>query len=172
MSNWTSGLIARIGIAPLATAMLVSGASVGFAQDALSLNESKTVTVYASKPFNKAGIKLVAGKKYRFTVASPEWNNGSRETTAAGYTDSNPYKRWDEYKLMELIGEIYNDNGSFTGTKFRIGMGRDYTAAATGVLVTAANDCRVIVFYFDSTTVPLCYVDNSRVVTLTVKRIE
>ena len=107
--------------------MLVSGASVGFAQDALSLNESKTVTVYASKPFNKAGIKLVAGKKYRFTVASPEWNNGSRETTAAGYTDSNPYKRWDEYKLMELIGEIYNDNGSFTGTKFRIGMGRDYT---------------------------------------------
>jgi hypothetical protein len=172
MSKWIAGSTERKGAVVLATVMLCTSSSIGLAQNALSLNESKTVTVYAKTPFNKSGIKLVAGKRYRFTVGSPEWNNGSRETTANGYNDSNPYKRWDEYRLMELIGEIYNEDGSFTGKHFRIGMGREYTAASTGLLVTAANDCRVVLFYFPETAVPACYVDNSRVVTLTVKRIE
>ena len=167
MSNWIPGSVALF-----ATAMLVSGASTGLAQDALSLNESKTMTVYAKAAVNASGIKLVAGKKYRFTVGSPEWNNGSRETTAAGYSDSSPSRRWPDYKMMELVGEIFNDDGTSTGKHFRIGMGREYTAAATGELVTAANECQVTIVFLKSVMMPHCYVDNSRVVTLTVKRIE
>jgi len=139
----------------------------------LKLNEYVTVTVYASKPWNWSHIKLVKDQRYKFTVASPEWNNGSRETTAAGYEDGLPTltRRHQGHKLMALIGEIYgsdNDVTSYTGVGLLIGLGREYTATRTGILVTAANDCGLGA----SAAAPLCYADNSRVVTLTIKRIE
>lgn len=135
--------------------------------DTLSAGESKTVTVRANEPYNYTNIKLLEGKKYKFTVASPEWNNGTKVTTAAGYNSDASYantRRHTDYKMMALVGEIFSQNNNplaWTGKKFLIGAGRDsYTAAATGYLITFANDC-----------LP-CYADNSRVVTLTVKRTE
>ena len=44
---------------------------------------------------------------------------------------------------------------------------REYTATRSGILVAAANDCGIVTGYL----APACYGDNSRVVTLTIKRI-
>jgi len=140
----------------------------------LAVNESKTVTVRANEPSNDSNIYLSKGQKYKFTVGSPAWNNGSKETDAGGYTCSGDYlcetRRHPDYKLMALVGEIHApktiahpwDMGViYTGYKFLIGLGRaTYTVPVSGWLVTFANDCLA------------CYVDNSRVVTLTVTRIE
>lgn len=133
--------------------------------DTLGEGDSKTVTIRANESHNYTDIRLVEGRKYKFTVASPEWNNGSKETTAAGYNTDAPYanmRRHPEYRMMELVGELFSQNGNplaYTGKAFKIGMGREYTAAVSGWLIAFANDC-----------LP-CYVDNSRVVTLTVKRL-
>jgi hypothetical protein len=132
----------------------------------LAVGESKTFTIAAVEPYNYTHLRLVQGKTYRFTVGSPAWNNGDHETDAGGYNSTHPLnrtRRHVEYKVMALVGEIFSeDNNKFayTGSKFLIGLGRDsYTAPRTGYLVAFANDCL------------LCYVDNSRVVTLAVRRL-
>jgi hypothetical protein len=132
----------------------------------LAVGETRTMTIRANEPYNYTHIRLVEGKKYKFTVGSPEWNNGLKLTDAGGYDDRGPYasmRRHLAYKSMALVGEIHAQDRNpltWSGKKFLIGLGRDsYTAAATGYLVAFANDCLS------------CYVDNTRVVTLTVKRI-
>ncbi len=137
-----------------------------FADD-LDVGESKEVTIRANDPYNFTHIYLRKDKKYKFTIGSPAWNNGVKETDAGGYNSSAPYastRRHTEYKMMALVGEIFSDDNNmiaYTGTKLLIGLGRaSYTAPRSGYLVAFANDC-----------LP-CYVDNSRVVTLTVKRLE
>lgn len=162
----------RRGLAVLVPAILLASPAALRAQS-LSLNESKTVTVHANAPWNWAHIRLVKGQRYRFSVASPGWNNGSYETTAAGYDEpiTAALRRHQGYRLMELVGEIFgsdNNVATYSGTAFRIGMGREYTASKTGFLVTLANDCGIGAGY----AAPACYLDNSRVVTLTIKRIE
>jgi hypothetical protein len=142
---------------------------------ALDVGQSKTVTVHAERMWNESGVFLSNGKKYKFTVASPAWNNGNRVTDAGGYSDGGSVRHSD-YKRMALVGEIHNvanptvytSATSYLGRKFLIGLGRDsYTAATSGWLVLVANDCPVVMSF----SVP-CYADNSRVVTLTVRRIE
>lgn len=140
-----------------------------FADD-LAVGESKTKTIYANKLYNWTSVKLIEGQTYRFSVGSPEWNNGVRQTTAEGYSDdSNPlslspnYKRrFPSYNWMALVGSLYTyeDKYSYTGKSFVIGMGRTWKATKTGFVAAFANDCKD------------CYGDNSRVVTLTIKRIE
>lgn len=136
--------------------------------ETLSLNESRTRTIKANEPFNWSGIKLINGQTYKFTVGSPEWNNGPIETTAAGYT-LNPAaeaascpRRYPSQKWMALIGEIYDANQAVTTFKgwFHIGSGRTWKANRTGYLAATANDCFI------------AYADNSRVVTLTIKRVQ
>jgi len=133
----------------------------------LSVGESVTKTIHADDPYNYTHIYLRKDKKYKFTVDSPAWNNGIKETDAGGYTSYEPYagtRRHTDYKMMALVGEIFSDDNnkfSYTGTKFLIGLGRaSYTVSKSGYLVAFANDCLA------------CYADNSRVVTLTVKRLE
>jgi hypothetical protein len=128
----------------------------------LKPGESKTVTVYANKAWNRTNIWVSEGMKYKFTVGSPEWNNGTKETTAAGYDSSSP-RRHPDAKLMELVADLSLTEGgsAYTGMYVRIGMGRSsWTPPISGWLVAFANDCEP------------CYGDNSRVVTLTIKRIE
>lgn len=128
----------------------------------LAPGESKTVTVRANTPNNRTDIYVSYGMKYKFTVSSPEWNNGSKETTAAGY-ESASLRRHPDAKLMELVADVTNDRNAtvYSGKYVRIGMGRSsWTAPISGWLFPFANDCLT------------CYSDNSRVVTLTIKRIE
>jgi len=134
--------------------------------DTLTLNESKSITVRANEPYNYTGIKAIDGQRYRFSVGSPEWNNGLKETNAGGYNDTGPYantRRHLDYKTMALVVEFFNSDrnpAAYSGKKILIGLGpREWTATTTGYMVALANDCLV------------CYADNSRVVTLTIKRI-
>lgn len=134
--------------------------------DTLALNASKTVTVYANKEHNWTGVKLINGQTFKFTVGSPEWNNGPVETDAEGYlmpvTPPGWVLRFPSYRLMALVGSLYTyqDKYSYTGTSFLIAKGRTWKATKTGFVAAFANDCEG------------CYSDNSRVVTLTIKRVE
>jgi hypothetical protein len=142
----------------------------GIFTDTLALNASKTITVYANKDYNWTGVKLINGQTYKFTVGSPEWNNGVKETDAEGYPDlQNPPwaklygpRRFTSHNWMALIGSLYTyqDKYSYTGTSFIIGKGRTWKATKSGFVAAFANDCAN------------CYEDNSRVVTLTIKRVE
>jgi hypothetical protein len=129
----------------------------------LSVGASKTVTVSASDAYNLTGIFVRQGQKYTFSTSSPGWNNGSKETTCNGY-DGIPVidlPRHLDIKMMALVGEIFtmNNESSYTGSYFKIGCGPvTLTMPKTGYLVCFAND------------MILAYGDNSRVVTLTVKR--
>lgn len=134
--------------------------------DTLAMNESKSITVRANEPWNYTGIKAIEGQKYRFTVASPGWNNGLKETDADGYNDTGPYgntRRHIDYKTMALVVEFHSQNANpitYTGRKILVGKGpREWKASVTGYMVAFGNDCLS------------CYADNSRVVTLTIKRI-
>jgi hypothetical protein len=134
--------------------------------DTLDLNESKSFTIKANEPYNFTHIKAVVGQKYRFTVASPAWNNGFKETDAGGYNSTEPYantRRHLDYKMMALVVELHNSDEnplSYSGRKLLVGLGpREWTASVGGYMVAFANDC-----------LP-CYADNTRVVTLTIKRI-
>jgi hypothetical protein len=131
----------------------------------LEVGQSKTKTIKAKEPYNYTGIYLRQGQKFEFSVTSLEWNNGNKETTANGYEGSwmDAGRRHPDLKMMALVGEIFSQNNnpmSYTGTYFRIGTSRTWTATKSGFLVTFANDCLA------------CYGDNSRVVELKVKRIE
>lgn len=130
----------------------------------LAVGQSKTTNISANKVHDLTGIFMRANQRFYFSVTSPEWNNGSRETTAAGYDGSlfDQCRRYTDLKMMSLVGEIFEQNNasSFTGTHLGIGMSRTWTATRTGYLVAFANDC-----------LPF-YGDNSRMVTLTVKRIQ
>ncbi|MGQ0542258.1 MAG: hypothetical protein ACT4O9_10485 [Blastocatellia bacterium] len=134
--------------------------------DTLAMNESKTISVKANEPYNYTGIKAIEGQKYKFTVASPGWNNGFKETDADGYNDTGPYantRRHTQYKTMALVVEFFSQDRNplaYMNRKMLIGLGpREWKASVTGYMVALANDCMS------------CYADNSRVVTLTVKRI-
>lgn len=134
--------------------------------DTLALNESRSMTVRANEPWNYTGIKAIEGQKYRFTVSSPGWNNGLKETDAGGYNDTGPYantRRHLDYKTMALVIEFFSSDrnpAAYMQRKLLVGLGpREWKASLTGYMVALANDC-----------LP-CYVDNSRVVTLTIKRI-
>lgn len=134
--------------------------------ETLDLNESKSFTIRANEPYNYTGIKAIEGQKYRFTVSSPAWNNGLKETDAGGYNDTGPYantRRHLDYKTMALVVEFFSSDrnpAAYMQRKLLVGMGpREWTASLTGYMVALANDCLV------------CYADNSRVVTLTIKRI-
>lgn len=138
-----------------------------FFADTLALNESKTVTISANKDYNWTGVKLINGQTFKFTVGSPAWNNGVRETDAEGYEGNIVFpgtgdRRYPNYRWMALVGALYTyeDKYSYTGKSFLIAKGRTWKATKTGFLAAFANDCED------------CYRDNSRVVTLTIKRVE
>lgn len=160
----------RIGSSHAVIATLIvaaypgAGASPISTSKSLMLQETRTATIEANRPYNFTGIRIEAGRNYQFTVASPAWNDGAVVTDAAGYTSAAStaqLRRHPDYKLMALVGEIFtsnNDPASSTGARFLIGLGRSWKATHSGYLVAYANDCMV------------CYENNSRVVTLTVKR--
>lgn len=135
--------------------------------DTLALNQSVTKTIYANAPYNWTGIKVLNGQTFKFTVGSPEWNNGPIETDAAGYTQppaieaASCPRRYPSYRWMALMGELYSANQAPTTymSGFNIGMGRNWKANSTGFFSAMANDCLI------------AYGDNSRVVTLTIKRV-
>jgi hypothetical protein len=135
--------------------------------ETLFVNDSRSITIKANEPYNFTHIKIKAGETYRFTVGSPGWNNGSWETDAGGYNEGaqafvNVPPRHPDFNLMALTAEIFTVDGSrtsYSGTYFLIGLGpKTWKATRTGYLVAFANDCLQ------------CYADNSRVVTLTIKR--
>jgi astacin len=140
--------------------------STSLAPGELAVGQSKTMNISAKQSHNLTGVFMRDNQKFKFSVASPEWNNGNRETTAAGYGGSplDLCRRHPDLNMMALVGEIFEQNNrtSYTGTYFRIGMSRTWTATRSGFLVAFANDCLAWPFYED----------NSRVVTLTVKRLE
>ncbi|MGQ0542257.1 MAG: hypothetical protein ACT4O9_10480 [Blastocatellia bacterium] len=139
----------------------------GVFAETLNVGESRTKTIRADLKFNWTGVKLINGQTYKFIVGSPEWNNGVKETDAEGYEGNIVFpgtgeRRYPNYRWMALVGALftYDDQYSYTGKSFLIAKGRTWKATKTGVLAAFANDCAE------------CYNDNSRVVTLTIKRVE
>lgn len=129
----------------------------------MEIGESKTVTVSASNPYDLTGIYMRSGQTFQFTTESPGWNNGDRETDCDGYpgTMLDALRRHPDLNMMVLTGELFKENNSnnYTGHYFRIGCGpRTHKVTKSGYLVCFAND------------ILAAYSDNSRVVTLTVKR--
>lgn len=146
--------------------MKVDGnASLRFAASKLGVNESKTIVVKAGEAYNHTTLYMSAGEKYQFTVSGTDlWKNNSTETTANGYQPGllDGARRQSGYNMMTLVGEIFRDlnNTSYTGTHFKIGTSRTYTAAISGYLMCHAND------------VLIGYGDNTGQVSMTVKRVE
>jgi hypothetical protein len=126
----------------------------------LGVGQSVTVNISANNTHNLTGIFMRNSQTFRFTTASPEWNNGSRETNCNGYPGS-ILDRHGDINEMALTGELFEQNNSsrYTGHYFRIGFGtRTHTVTKTGFLICFAND------------IITAYGDNSRVVRLTVTR--
>ncbi len=146
--------------------MKVDGdASLRFASSKLGVNESKSFVIKAGESFNHTTLFMSAGEQYQFTVGGTDkWKNGSTETTANGYQPGilDAARRQGSYNMMTLVGEIFRDlnNTSYTGTHFKIGTSRTYTAAISGYLMCHAND------------VLIGYGDNTGLVTMTVKRLK
>lgn len=146
--------------------MKVDGnASLRFAASKLGVNESKAYVIKAGESFNHTTLFMSAGEQYQFTVGGTDlWKNGSTETTANGYQPGllDGARRQSSYNMMTLVGEIFRDfsNTSYTGTHFKIGTSRTYTAAISGFLMCHAND------------VLIGYGDNTGQVTMTVKRLK
>lgn len=136
-----------------------------FVKGQMEVGESITVNISAGNPYDQTGIFMRSGQKFRFTTASPAWNNGNKETDCNGYegTILDVLRRHNDLNMMVLTGEIFSEKNStsYTGHYFRIGCGpRTHTVSKTGYLVCFAND------------ILAGYGDNSRVVTLTVRRTE
>lgn len=146
--------------------MKVDGnAGLRFAASKLAVNETKSIVVKAGESFNHTTLFMSAGEQYQFTVGGTDkWKNGSTETTANGYQPGilDAARRQGSYNMMTLVGEIFRDlnNTSYTGTHFKIGTSRTYTAAISGYLMCHAND------------VLIGYGDNTGLVTMTVKRLK
>jgi hypothetical protein len=130
----------------------------------LEIGESKSFNISANKAYNFTGIYMRTGQTFSFTTASPGWNNGSTETDCNGYAGSilDAARRHPDLNVMALTGELFNENNntlSYNGHYFRIGCGpRTHTVTKSGFFVAFANDMAI------------AYGDNSRVVTLTIKR--
>lgn len=136
-----------------------------FASSKLGVNESKSFVIKAGEAFNHTTLFMSAGEQYEFTVGGTDhWKNGGTETTANGYQPGllDGARRQGGYNMMTLVGEIFRDlnNTSYTGTHFKIGTSRTYTAAISGYLMCHAND------------VLIGYGDNTGLVTMTVKRLK
>jgi hypothetical protein len=130
----------------------------------LDVNESISVTISANKMHDLTGIFMRSGQKFQFSTASPAWQNGSKNTDCNGYegTILDVARRHPDLDMMVLVGEIFSQNNtsSYTGTYFKIGCSKTWTATRTGFLICFANDN------------PIAYGDNTGVVTLTIKRTE
>lgn len=130
----------------------------------LDIGESITTNVSANKMHDLTGVYVRSGQKIQFTTASPAWQNGNKETNCNGYAGSilDAARRHPDLDMMVLVGEIFSQNNtsSYTGTYFKIGCSRTWTATKTGFIICFANDN------------PLFYGDNAGVVTLTIKRTE
>ena len=130
----------------------------------LDVNESVATTISANKLHDLTGVYMRSGQKFQFSTASPAWQNGTKETNCNGYEGSilDAARRHPDLDMMVLVGEIFSQNNTstYTGTYFKIGCSKTWTATKTGYLVCFANDN------------PLFYGDNAGVVTLTIKRIE
>lgn len=132
----------------------------------LEVGQTKSVDIYAKEVYNYTGIYMRQGQKFKFSVQTDDlWKNGNTQCNANGYEGSvfDNGRRHPDLKMMALVGEIFSQNNnpiSYTGTYFRIGTSRTWTATKTGFLVGIANDCMV------------CYGDNTKKVTVKVERIE
>ena len=133
----------------------------------LAVGQSKTMNIKANKAHNLTGIFMRNNQRFKFSVTSPGWNNGNRQTTAAGYNGSlaDGCRRHVDLRMMALVGEVFQQNNalSYTGTHFGIGLSQTWRATRSGFLVAFANDCLFPLPF---------YGDNSGLVTLTVKRLE
>ena len=129
----------------------------------LKVNETQTVVVRADRTHTFPGIYLVPGQKYKFT-ATGTWNNGGTRTDANGYRPGwFDGGRRHSSNMMCLVGERFRHNGDvlsfISGSGFKIGTSRTYTATAGGYLNLFANDNL------------LFYGDNSGQVTVKIKRV-
>lgn len=131
----------------------------------LQVGQSKTVNISAKEPYDLTGVYVRNGQKFEFSTTSGAWNNGSKETTCNGYPAgfADVTRRHGDIKMMALTGEIFEQNNKdhYTGTYFKIGCDKTWTATRSGYLICFAND-----------TLLNGYGDNSGIVTLTTKRIQ
>lgn len=129
----------------------------------LAVGQSRTIDVYAKYVHNFTGIYMRKGQRFQFTTASPAWQNGWKQTNAAGYpgTTLDAGRRRPSWNVMALMFEIFAENNAFSSVKdfWGIGLARTLTVNDTGWMVAFAND-----------GLPF-YGDNKGIVRLTVRRI-
>jgi|SRR5215471_4514219 len=108
----------------------------------MNIGESQTVAVSARPHWNKTGIHLSAGETYSMT-ASGEWVDWFIHHGPDGDPSDSFYlkalehaRRMKDENGFALIGALDSDSG----TAFRIGSLRTYTANAAGELTCFAND--------------------------------
>lgn len=132
----------------------------------LEVGQVKNVDIFAKETYNFPHIFMRKDQKFKFTVSSDDmWKNGGTESNANGYEGSlfDAARRHNDLKMMALVGEIFSKNNdalSYTGTYFKIGTSKTWTATKTGFFMGMANDCLG------------CYGDNSKKVTVKIERVE
>lgn len=142
------------------------GENLRFDGRRLAVGERVYRNIHANSVYNYTNIFIIKGERYQFgTDTADRWRNGSKSSNANGYVKTffdSP--RQPSYKMMQMVGELFDNNGpgglfSFNGTHFRIGTSRTWTATKSGYLVCFANDA-----------IPF-YGDNSGLINLSVRRI-
>jgi hypothetical protein len=108
----------------------------------VAVGESATTLILARNIWNDTGIRLVAGREYRFS-ATGQWIDWYIPCDAEGFASPNPLfwpfeplRRMPREQWFSLIGAIDRK----PETQFRIGKQLTVIAPATGMLTCFAND--------------------------------
>jgi hypothetical protein len=132
----------------------------------MAVNSSRNVSILAKNIYNFPNLFVERGQRYRFTcTATDKWKNGTININANGYEPGffDGTRRQGSFDMMTLVAEVFRINGditSYTGTNFKVGTSREWTATETGFMNFFANDCLT------------CYFDNSGSILVTIKRLQ
>lgn len=136
----------------------------------LALNQSKTFSVQANKPYTFT-IYMTKGESFQFSASSSDtWTNCNgcllglqKNTDANGYAKGiTDLPRQGSYNMMTLVGELFSKDEitAYKNIHFKIGTSRAYTATDNGYLNCFAND------------ILTGYADNSGSISVTIRRTE
>jgi hypothetical protein len=127
----------------------------------MQVGETARATIDAREHWNRTGIHVDAGGRYRAT-AEGEWHDAGKNCDADGWKsdsdlirDLEMFRRVRHADWFALIGAIDEDRES----EFVIGRQVEFTASRDGELTCFANDA------------PFMYWNNKGSVTLTVTRL-
>ena len=111
----------------------------------MQAGEPHSFTVFAQRPWNSSGLRIVKGGCYRFRVSEVEnWRDKGHPATPGEGILAVPWllrifgwlRRFRENNWYTLVGNI----GQTSNQSFLIGSGSEHWAVASGELFAFAND--------------------------------